>query len=49
VGIVCHGNASAMAVKNAVNLAVNYLQNQVQERLAGLMRDVGHDYLIKTG
>jgi glycerol-3-phosphate acyltransferase PlsX len=49
VGIVCHGNASAMAVKNAVKMAVDYVENQSQERLAGLMRDVGHDYLGQTG
>ncbi len=49
VGIVCHGNASAMAVKNAVKMAVDYVGNQAQERLAGLLRDVGHDYLIQTG
>jgi glycerol-3-phosphate acyltransferase PlsX len=49
VGVVCHGDASAMAVKNAVKMAVDYVGNQAQERLAGLMRNVVHDHLIQTG
>ncbi len=49
VGIVCHGNASAMAIKNAVKMAVDFAGDQVQERLSGLMRDIGDDCLTQTG
>ncbi|MFC1867247.1 phosphate acyltransferase PlsX [Thermodesulfobacteriota bacterium] len=34
VGIVCHGSSSARAIKNAINMAVNYVENRVQERLS---------------
>jgi phosphate acyltransferase len=34
VGIVCHGNSSAIAIKNAIKMAVEYVENRVQEKLA---------------
>ena len=34
VGIVCHGSSSPKAIKNAIKLAVNYVENRVQERLS---------------
>jgi len=34
VGIVCHGKSSAKAIKNAILLAVHFVENRVQERLA---------------
>ncbi len=34
VGIVCHGRSSARAIKNAVLMAVEYVENRVQDRLS---------------
>lgn len=34
VGIVCHGHSSARAIKNAIKMAVDYVENSVQERLS---------------
>jgi len=34
VGIVCHGNSSAMAIKNAIKMAVDYAENDVERRLS---------------
>jgi glycerol-3-phosphate acyltransferase PlsX len=34
VGIVCHGNSSARAIKNAIMMAVDYVEADVQEKLA---------------
>jgi glycerol-3-phosphate acyltransferase PlsX len=34
VGIVCHGHSSVMAIKNAIKMAVDYVENRVQERLS---------------
>jgi phosphate acyltransferase len=34
VSIICHGRSSALAIKNAVIMAVNYVENHVQERLS---------------
>ncbi len=34
VGVVCHGSSSARAIKNAIRLAVDYVENRVQERLS---------------
>ena len=34
VGIVCHGSSSARAIKNAIKMAINYVENRVQERLS---------------
>jgi glycerol-3-phosphate acyltransferase PlsX len=34
VGIVCHGNSSAMAIKNAIKMAVDYVENDVERRLS---------------
>ena len=34
VGIVCHGNSSAVAIKNAIKMAVDYVENRVLERLS---------------
>src|SRR4030042_1560292 len=34
VGIVCHGNSSAMAIKNAIKMAVDYVQNDAEGRLS---------------
>jgi glycerol-3-phosphate acyltransferase PlsX len=34
VGIVCHGRSSARAIKNAVFMAVRFVENRVQERLS---------------
>ena len=34
VGIVCHGNSSAMAIKNAIKMAVAYVENDVEGRLS---------------
>lgn len=34
VGIVCHGGSSANAIKNAIKMAVDYVENNVQERLS---------------
>ena len=39
VGIVCHGRSSARAIKNAVFMAVRYVENRVQERLSIKMAD----------
>ena len=33
VGIVCHGISSARAIKNAIKMAVNYVENRAQEKL----------------
>jgi phosphate acyltransferase len=37
VGIVCHGRSSAIAIKNAIKMAVDFVQNHVQERLSAQM------------
>ena len=34
VGIVCHGRSSAKAIKNAIKMAMNYVENHVQQKLA---------------
>ena len=34
VGIICHGKSSARAIKNAILMAVNFVNNRVQERLS---------------
>jgi phosphate acyltransferase len=34
VGIICHGRSSARAIKNAIIMAVRYVENHVQERLS---------------
>jgi len=34
IGIVCHGRSSARAIKNAVLMAVDFVDNRVQERLS---------------
>jgi glycerol-3-phosphate acyltransferase PlsX len=34
VGIVCHGNSSAVAIRNAIKMAVDYVENRVLERLS---------------
>jgi phosphate acyltransferase len=34
VGMVCHGRSSARAIKNAVFMAVRFVENRVQERLS---------------
>jgi phosphate acyltransferase len=34
VGIVCHGNSSARAIKNAIEMAVDYVENRVQKSLS---------------
>jgi len=34
VSIVCHGRSSARAIKNAVLMAVDFVENRVQERLS---------------
>jgi glycerol-3-phosphate acyltransferase PlsX len=34
VGIVCHGNSSAVAIKNAIKMAVDYVENDVERRLS---------------
>ena len=34
VGIVCHGNSSAMAIKNDIKMAVDYVENDVERRLS---------------
>jgi phosphate acyltransferase len=34
VGIVCHGKSSAMAIKNAILMAVDFVENRVQDRLS---------------
>jgi phosphate acyltransferase len=34
VGIVCHGKSSAIAIKNAILMAVDFVNNRVQERLS---------------
>jgi glycerol-3-phosphate acyltransferase PlsX len=34
VGIVCHGGSSSRAIKNAIRLAVRYVNNQVLEKMA---------------
>lgn len=34
VGIVCHGRSSAMAIENAVLMALHFVENRVQERLS---------------
>lgn len=37
VGIVCHGRSSARAIRNAVMMAVSFVENRVQERLSEQM------------
>lgn len=37
VGIVCHGRSSATAIRNAIIMAVSYVENHVQERLSAQM------------
>jgi len=39
VGIVCHGDSSARAIKNAVKMASNYVKNNVQGSLSLKMAD----------
>jgi phosphate acyltransferase len=34
VGIVCHGRSSARAIKNAILIAVDFVNNRVQEKLS---------------
>jgi phosphate acyltransferase len=34
VGIVCHGRSSARAIKNAILMAVDFVNNRVQERVS---------------
>jgi glycerol-3-phosphate acyltransferase PlsX len=34
VGIVCHGNSSARAIKNAVKMAASYVKINIQEKLS---------------
>ena len=34
VGIVCHGGSSARAIKNAIQLAARYVNNQVLEKMS---------------
>jgi len=34
VGIVCHGRSSARAIKNAILMALHFVENRVQERLS---------------
>ncbi|MDY7035328.1 MAG: phosphate acyltransferase PlsX [Thermodesulfobacteriota bacterium] len=39
VGIVCHGDSSARAIKNAVKMASNYVKNNIQRNLSIKMSD----------
>lgn len=39
VGIVCHGGSSAKAIMNAIKMAVNYVENRVQERISVQMAE----------
>ncbi|MFH1626144.1 MAG: phosphate--acyl-ACP acyltransferase, partial [Pseudomonadota bacterium] len=34
IGIICHGSSSARAIKNAIKMAADYVQNNVLERLS---------------
>jgi glycerol-3-phosphate acyltransferase PlsX len=40
VGIVCHGGSSARAIKNAIIMAVDYAEKNVQERLADEISEI---------
>jgi glycerol-3-phosphate acyltransferase PlsX len=40
VGIVCHGNSSARAIKNAIKMAVTYVNNHVQDQLSRQMSEL---------
>jgi glycerol-3-phosphate acyltransferase PlsX len=33
VGIICHGSSSSKAIKNAIRIAIDFVNNHVQERL----------------
>jgi glycerol-3-phosphate acyltransferase PlsX len=40
VGIVCHGRSSAKAIKNAIKMAVNFVENHVQEKLSAQIAEL---------
>lgn len=40
VGIVCHGHSSARAIKNAVKMAIKYVDNRTGERLAKSIAEI---------
>jgi glycerol-3-phosphate acyltransferase PlsX len=42
VGIVCHGHSSAMAIKNAIKMAMNYVSNKTGDKLAKRMAEIRH-------
>jgi len=33
VGMICHGGSSAKAIKNAIHIAVQYVNNRVLEKM----------------
>jgi len=33
VGIICHGDSSPKAIKNAIRIAIDFVNNRVKERL----------------
>jgi len=33
VGIICHGGFSSKAIKNAIRIATDFVNNHIQERL----------------
>ena len=39
VGIVCHGRSSARAIRNAIKMAVDFVENHVEERLSTQIAD----------
>ncbi len=40
VGIVCHGHSSEKAIKNAIKMAINYVENRTEERLAKSIAEI---------
>ena len=40
VGIVCHGSSSARAIKNAIMMAMDYVETNLQEKLAVQVSDI---------
>ena len=40
VGIVCHGHSSARAIKNAIKMAVNYVNNRTGDKLAERIAEI---------
>ena len=39
VGVVCHGDSSSRAIKNAIKMAYNYVENDTGEKLLKRLQD----------